>query len=201
MSPSLSTFLSLPFRFPGLFAPIAKRVYTAGMKTEEFSFISDDGKSIHIYHWIPQSTPKACIIVAHGLGEHAARYGRFAAALTSAGYEVWAPDHRGHGKTAAEGEIGWLADRDGFRRVVEDLKGLADRIQSEHPGRNCSSSGIPGVRSSHKDSSPSTAACLPAASCRGRPAMEAPSSPQAAPSQVSAVSSRGRGQSQSCFPT
>jgi alpha-beta hydrolase superfamily lysophospholipase len=118
-----------------MFAPIAKRVYTAGMKTEEFSFISDDGKSIHIYHWIPQDTPKACIIVAHGLGEHAARYNRFAAALTATGYEVWAPDHRGHGKTAAEGEIGWLAERDGFRRVVEDLKGLADRIQSERPGR------------------------------------------------------------------
>ncbi len=119
--------------FLRLFAPIAKRVYTPDMKTEEFSFISDDGKSIHIYHWIPKDKPKACVIVAHGLGEHAARYARFALALTTAGYEVWAPDHRGHGKTASEGEIGWLADKDGFRRVVDDLKGLADRIKAEHP--------------------------------------------------------------------
>jgi alpha-beta hydrolase superfamily lysophospholipase len=105
------------------------------MKTEEFSFISDDGKSIHTYHWMPAAEPKACVIVAHGLGEHAARYARFAQALTGAGYEVWAPDHRGHGKTAAEGELGWLADKDGFKRVVEDIKGLSDRVHAERPGK------------------------------------------------------------------
>jgi len=105
------------------------------MSTEEFSFISDDGKSIHVYHWIPKSPPKACILLAHGLGEHAARYERFATALGAAGYEVWAPDHRGHGKTAAESELGWLANSDGFRRVVDDMKGLADRIHTERPGK------------------------------------------------------------------
>lgn len=105
------------------------------MKTEEFSFISDDGKSVHVYHWSPQGEAKACVLVAHGMAEHAARYARFAESLTAAGYEVWAPDHRGHGKTAAEGELGWLADKDGFRRVVDDMHGLAKRIKAEHPGK------------------------------------------------------------------
>lgn len=105
------------------------------MKTEEFSFISDDGKSVHVYHWSPESAAKACVLVAHGMAEHAARYARFAERLTAAGYEVWAPDHRGHGKTAAEGELGWLADRDGFRRVVEDLHGLSARIKADRPGK------------------------------------------------------------------
>ena len=105
------------------------------MKTEEFSFISDDGKSIHVYHWAPEGEAKACVLIAHGMAEHAARYARFAEALTKAGYEAWAPDHRGHGKTAAEGELGWLADSDGFRRVVDDLHGLAARIKSERPGK------------------------------------------------------------------
>lgn len=105
------------------------------MKTEEFSFLSDDGKSIHIYHWVPQAQAKACVLIAHGLGEHAARYEGFATALTGAGYEVWAPDHRGHGKTAAEGELGWLADKDGFKRVVKDMHGLAAHINAERPGK------------------------------------------------------------------
>lgn len=105
------------------------------MKTEELSFIADDGKSIHVYHWSPEREAKASILVAHGMAEHAARYGRFAEALTRAGYELWAPDHRGHGKTAAEGELGWLADSDGFKRVVRDLHGLAGRIRSERPGK------------------------------------------------------------------
>ncbi|MDX9897841.1 MAG: alpha/beta hydrolase [Spirochaetia bacterium] len=104
------------------------------MKTEEFSFLSDDGKSIHVYHWIPESKAKACVLIAHGLGEHASRYARFATALTDEGYEVWAPDHRGHGKTAAEGELGWLADKDGFKRVVKDMHGLAKHIATERPG-------------------------------------------------------------------
>jgi len=118
-----------------LFALNKRGVYTSRMNTEEFSFISDDSKSIHVYHWTPKVQAKACILIAHGLGEHAARYERFAAVLTAAGYEVWAPDHRGHGKTAAESELGWLADRDGFKRVVFDLKGLAERIKSERPGK------------------------------------------------------------------
>ncbi|PKL08225.1 MAG: alpha/beta hydrolase [Spirochaetae bacterium HGW-Spirochaetae-7] len=105
------------------------------MKTDQFSFLADDGKSIHVHHWVPETEPKAGVLVAHGMAEHAARYARFATALSGAGYEVWAPDHRGHGRTAAEGELGWLADRDGFRRVVEDLHGLSRRIAAEHPGR------------------------------------------------------------------
>ncbi|TFG80105.1 MAG: alpha/beta fold hydrolase [Spirochaetales bacterium] len=104
------------------------------MKTREISHIADDGKSIHVYRWSPDGEPSACILVAHGMAEHAGRYARFAAAATAVGFEVWAPDHRGHGKTAAENEIGWLAEQDGFRRVVEDLRGLADRIRTERPG-------------------------------------------------------------------
>ena len=111
------------------------RVYTDQMKTEEFSFLSDDGKSIHVYHWTPETDVKACVFIAHGLGEHASRYARFAMALTDAGYEVWAPDHRGHGKTAAENELGWLADKDGFRRVIKDMHGLAARISKDRPGK------------------------------------------------------------------
>lgn len=103
------------------------------MKTEEFSYIADDGKSIHVYRWSPESKAKACLLIAHGMAEHAGRYKHFAAAMTAAGYELWAPDHRGHGKTAAEGELGWLAERDGFKRVVADLGGLAARIRSERP--------------------------------------------------------------------
>lgn len=105
------------------------------MKTNEFSYIADDGKSIHVYHWAPQTAPKACVLIAHGMAEHAPRYARFAATLTASGYEVWAPDHRGHGKTASEGELGWLADHDGFRRVIEDMHGLSGAIKREHPDR------------------------------------------------------------------
>lgn len=107
------------------------------MKTQELSHISDDGKSIHVYNWSPEgqsvNSSRASILIAHGMAEHAARYSRFAEALCANGYAVWAPDHRGHGKTAAEGELGWLAPSDGFRRVVDDLYGLAKYIKKTRP--------------------------------------------------------------------
>jgi alpha-beta hydrolase superfamily lysophospholipase len=68
------------------------------------------------------------------MAEHAARYARFAEALVAAGYAVYANDHRGHGKTAADGELGWFGSSGGFRRVVQDLQQLVVYEKAQHPG-------------------------------------------------------------------
>jgi alpha-beta hydrolase superfamily lysophospholipase len=59
------------------------------------------------------------------MAEHSARYVRLAKAMASSGWAVYIPDHRGHGQTAAAGELGWLAERDGFSRVRDDLHEIA----------------------------------------------------------------------------
>ncbi|HEX4354614.1 MAG TPA: alpha/beta hydrolase, partial [Polyangiales bacterium] len=83
----------------------------------------------------PTGPIKAAIQIAHGLGEHAARYDRVATALTRAGYAVYASDHRGHGHTAVRpDDYGHFADRDGWNRVVEDLYAVTLHIASERPG-------------------------------------------------------------------
>lgn len=104
------------------------------MKSAHFSHKASDGRLIHVWHWLPEGDPKALILIAHGMAEHGARYERFAMKLTAAGYAVWTPDHRGHGKTATETELGYLADKDGFRRVVDDLHELAVAASGEYPG-------------------------------------------------------------------
>jgi len=104
------------------------------MKTEELTFTASDGKAIHVYHWAPTGKPTSVLMIAHGMAEHAARYARLAEVLTASGIDVWAEDHRGHGKTAQEGELGWLADKDGFRRVIEDLHELSLFIKQKNPG-------------------------------------------------------------------
>lgn len=43
------------------------------------------------------ASPKAIIIIAHGMAEHASRYGRFAEQLNKRGYSAYAIDHIGHG--------------------------------------------------------------------------------------------------------
>jgi alpha-beta hydrolase superfamily lysophospholipase len=105
------------------------------MKSAHFSFIASDGKAIYVRNWLPSGDPKAIVLVAHGMAEHGARYERFAEALTAKGFVVFAPDHRGHGKTAAtEAELGYFGDKDGFARVVEDLHELALEAQKRFSG-------------------------------------------------------------------
>jgi alpha-beta hydrolase superfamily lysophospholipase len=120
------------------------------MRADTFQFKVEDGKELFVYRWQPDrqssesaartssddgATAKAVVHISHGMAEHAARYARFAEALTAAGYVVYANDHRGHGKTAnGDGELGFLAASGGFRRAVQDLQQLVVHEKAQHPG-------------------------------------------------------------------
>jgi alpha-beta hydrolase superfamily lysophospholipase len=75
------------------------------------------------------------------MAEHSLRYGRLARRLCDQGFEVWAADQRGHGKTADPavndpgrgGLLGHNADRDGFFRVVADIDIVNTKIQEGRP--------------------------------------------------------------------
>jgi alpha-beta hydrolase superfamily lysophospholipase len=84
--------------------------------------------------WRPETAPRAVVQIAHGLAEHSARYARLAEALTGAGYAVYANDHRGHGPTCASADLGFFADKDGWRKLLDDLDAVAARIATDHPG-------------------------------------------------------------------
>lgn len=68
-------------------------------------FTDDFGVKIFYRRW-PVANPKAAIVVSHGASEHSGRYDRFAKAMNSAGYEVLAPDQRGHGHTRDSTGVG-----------------------------------------------------------------------------------------------
>ncbi len=100
-----------------------------------FAFPATDGTSIAAYRWSDDSaTPMAIVQIAHGMGEHAARYRRLAAELVGAGYVVYADDHRGHGRTAgsveAQGDLG----PGGWNGLVSDLGTLSAFAKVEQPG-------------------------------------------------------------------
>ena len=108
------------------------------MKSDTFSFKAADGAQIFTYRWMPDNASdiKGAIQIAHGMAEHAARYERFADALTKAGYAVYANDHRGHGKTAGSLEkVGYFADEMGWEKVVVDMHTLTGIIKKECPNK------------------------------------------------------------------
>jgi len=98
-----------------------------------FSFSAGDGTAIAGYRWQGEHA-RAVVQIAHGMGEHAGRYRRFAAALVAAGYVVYANDHRGHGQTAvgpqALGDFG----SQGFAALASDMVSLTHLVRREHPG-------------------------------------------------------------------
>jgi alpha-beta hydrolase superfamily lysophospholipase len=94
----------------------------------EGTFPGAAGGSVFWQSWTPES-PKALVVIAHGLGEHSSRYGHVAARLNEAGYVVYALDHRGHGKTD-----GTPGNVDRMAYVRADLDTMLTHARGEHPG-------------------------------------------------------------------
>jgi alpha-beta hydrolase superfamily lysophospholipase len=111
------------------------RSQQAGAAPEEtFTLDGAGGQRLHVYRWLPTGPTRAVVQIAHGAAEHAARYRRVAADLTAAGYAVYANDHRGHGRTAAEfGRYG-VGGPDAWDAMVEDAHRLTEHIRAQHPG-------------------------------------------------------------------
>jgi alpha-beta hydrolase superfamily lysophospholipase len=103
--------------------------------TLTFTLTTPDVVDLFTYCWLPIEKPKAVVQIAHGLAEHAGRYARLADALTSAGYAMYANDHRGHGRTVKSADdLGFFAERDGWRKCVDDLWHLNRHVAATHPG-------------------------------------------------------------------
>ena len=102
-------------------------------------FIDAYGVAIVYDVHLPTAAPRAVVQLVHGAGEYAGRYGPTIAALTDAGYAVYADDHRGHGRTGMRqhggdpAKIGKLGPG-GHRAAVAAVRHLTDIIRSEHPG-------------------------------------------------------------------
>ncbi|MGL4370258.1 MAG: alpha/beta hydrolase, partial [Spirochaetota bacterium] len=105
------------------------------MKSTAFTFKDKEGQEIFVYKWAPAGGKAHGVIqIAHGMAEHAFRYERAAKLFTSAGYIVYANDHRGHGKTAGTlDRAGILAPQNGFRITLDDMHELTQLIKKENP--------------------------------------------------------------------
>lgn len=93
------------------------------MVHNEQTHIASDGAEIFWQEWLPESDPRAVMILVHGLGEHSTRYAHLAEKFTNAGIAVFTFDNRGHGKTP--GTRGVMD----FDKVLADI---AERLEQAH---------------------------------------------------------------------
>ena len=87
-----------------------------------------DGTLLRTLMWRTDDEPWAQALVVHGLGEHGGRYGPVARALTAAGIEVHAYDHRGFG-----GSAGPRAYVDRWSQYHDDLEARIGTLRDARP--------------------------------------------------------------------
>ena len=104
------------------------------MNHDTFWLTANDHTRLYVNQWIPDGSPKAVVMISHGMAEHGGRYARLAQALCAAGLGVYALDQRGHGRTAEAGTVGLYAETDGWNKVVGDLASLNQHIGQQHSG-------------------------------------------------------------------
>ncbi len=91
-------------------------------------FTAEDGTRLTTYRWAaPHQGVRGRVHVIHGLGEHAGRYEGLAQRLRAQGFEVWAHDHRGHGRS--DGPRGVLPHT---AALIDDAAGVLRQVQAAH---------------------------------------------------------------------
>jgi alpha-beta hydrolase superfamily lysophospholipase len=96
---------------------------------------SASGASIAYRYERAQGQPRGVLMICHGLVEHAGRYRRFSDVMAKQGFEVYAHDHRGHGRTKADdAPIGRFAWKDGVAKVISDVMAMRTLVGERHPG-------------------------------------------------------------------
>ena len=100
------------------------------MRQGESFFKGLNNYNIYFQQWTPDGTSKAVLLIAHGYAEHSGRYMNVVNHFIPLGYQVYALDHRGHGKS--DGKLDEISD---FSIFVADLKKFFDIIREEYPDK------------------------------------------------------------------
>lgn len=91
-----------------------------------------DGLRLATYSWTAaaEAPIKAVIVLTHGHGEYASKYGHVAQAFTAGGYAVLAYDLRGHGRSG-----GPRGHAPRYEALLSDLHAVHDEAGHQFPGR------------------------------------------------------------------
>lgn len=95
---------------------------------KEETFVGRGGTRLHMRSW-RAATPRAVVVICHGVNSHSGQYLWTGEQLAAAGFAVYAYDHRGRGKS--EGPRFYIDDVSDY---TEDLGTLIHLAKSREPG-------------------------------------------------------------------
>ena len=81
--------------------------------------------------YLPEGVAKGLFQVVHGMTEYIGRYDAFMRKMAESGYITFGYDHIGHGQTASKEELGYFAEKDSWRLLVDDVFLFAKEVKNE----------------------------------------------------------------------
>ena len=90
--------------------------------------VTINGRTINVNRWTPDGSPKALVLVSHGLHEHGLRYHGVAEVMAREKYLVIANDHHSHGLSG--GTRGLITD---YNFLIMDFVSLCEESHEEFP--------------------------------------------------------------------
>lgn len=90
-------------------------------------YFSQDGASLPLRHWLPESDPKAVLIALHGFNDYSNFFDKPGTYLSTYGVACYAYDQRGFGDAPRRGL--WA----GTRAYTDDLRSLATLLKKKYP--------------------------------------------------------------------
>ncbi len=94
---------------------------------------SDQKNTLWGVMYVPEGDIRGIFHLVHGMTEYIGRYEPLFESLASAGYLCYGFDNLGHGNTAREEDLGFIASKNGWKFMVDDVKLFAESIKSDYP--------------------------------------------------------------------
>ena len=101
------------------------------MKHQEGFFKGVRDANIYFQSWLPESEPKAVLLIVHGLAEHSGRYMNVVNHFVPLGYAVYGIDHIGHGKS--DGTRVYVKRFDDYTNTLKVYFDMIHRWQPDKP--------------------------------------------------------------------
>src|SRR4030042_2589653 len=101
------------------------------MKHQEGFFKGVRDANIYFQSWLPESEPKAILLIVHGLAEHSRRYMNIVNHFVPPGYAVYGIDHLGHGKS--DGTRVYVERFDDYTNTLKVYFDMIHRWQPDKP--------------------------------------------------------------------
>ncbi len=103
-----------------------------------YSFPSHTGTTDIFVQSVSPAAPseiRGVIQLSHGMAEHTDRYLEIADYFADHGYVFIMHDHAGHGRSVKDDSMnGYFCEKDGYKRLVEDVKEVTEIAKKNWPG-------------------------------------------------------------------